>query len=324
MPRFQRPSFSREPSIWDTYAGEYPAITSWGAPTYQYWWPYPFGDPSAKQGGVSPAEKLEDPNTARVPPLAPPPSRSPLGTVSPPAVDGSSVTSPDVEGSGMFPGEAGGGEGPAPSPGPQPGDVTGFDPGAASLAASAALGMIPNPLQGILGLALEAGRLAGPLALSGIPGNLQEVTLDSQGRPIRGEPVVPSRRGFMGVPLGPFVRRGDVETTFGGSIGESPSFSNPSPLGDALDTGPAVGPPGEAPETQGVHGLPGPPGLPTESVGLTGLPSVTPAPTGIGPSSQFGSELETATEAPSLGPAPEDFSGFGDFSTANGGGGAGK
>ena len=287
MPRFQRPSFSREPSIWDTYAGEYPAITSWGAPTYQYWWPYPFGDPSAKQGGVSPAEKLEDPNTARVPPLAPPPSRSPLGTVSPPAVDGSSVTSPDVEGSGMFPGEAGGGESPAPGPGPQPGDVTGFDPGAASLAASAALGMIPNPLQGILGLALEAGRLAGPLALSGIPGNLQEVTLGPQGQPIRGEPVVPSERGFMGVPLGPFARRGDVESTFGGH--EAPE--NPLDSSDPLDLGPGITPltPGPLAPPAPTPGPPAPPAFDlaedTQDLFDIGLASFTKGPpTGPAPS----------------------------------------
>lgn len=69
--RFQRLPSSREPSIWDQYQGEYPAKTAWEAPTYEHWYPYPFGDPYAGTGGVSPLEKLMDPGARGVTPEAP-------------------------------------------------------------------------------------------------------------------------------------------------------------------------------------------------------------------------------------------------------------
>lgn len=69
--RFQRLPSSKEVSIWDAYQGEFPALTSWAAPTYEHWYPYPFGDPS---GGRSPLEKLTDPGAPTPAPAATPPN----------------------------------------------------------------------------------------------------------------------------------------------------------------------------------------------------------------------------------------------------------
>lgn len=81
--RFQRPPSSREPSIWDAYTGVYPEnTTAWAAPTYQWWYPHPFG-----QEGYSPLEKLTNPEETQVSPST---AKPPIG---PPAVQGAGGTS---------------------------------------------------------------------------------------------------------------------------------------------------------------------------------------------------------------------------------------
>ena len=134
MPRFQRPTWSREPSIWDEYLtqeGQYPAKTAWAAPTYEHWWPFPFPAPDVP-GAPSPAQRLADPEGTQdqvpsVPQFAPSFPATPTdGAVAGPA------TAPGITESGL-PGLAGlvggaaagqatkrlvGGESPAPIPGP--------------------------------------------------------------------------------------------------------------------------------------------------------------------------------------------------------------
>ena len=279
MARFGREASSREPSIWDTYQGEYPAISAWGAPSYQYWYPYPFTSPSNPKAAtptdraVSPSEKLEDPLAAMGgSSTAPsggspflPGASNPLADVAQPAVGGSLP----VEGGGR---ELIGGEGNAGPQAPDVGDITGPDPGALNFMAQMVLGGIPNPFTGPAALAAEAARVglgqSVPALLSGVPSNMQEVTVDSQGQRIRGEPVVPSSR-VMGLPLGPFMPRGQVENAFGGPEVEGDPASMVATHTGQEATGPLgspVSPPVDVSPTSGPTGPSvGPPGLPDPS-----------------------------------------------------------
>src|SRR3990167_2481722 len=93
MARFQRTPESREKSIWDTMLspeGDYGAKTAWAAPTYEWWYPYPYTDPNAKGPSLSPMEKLLDPN-ARVPSEGATPSVPNLATGGVPQGEGFSL-----------------------------------------------------------------------------------------------------------------------------------------------------------------------------------------------------------------------------------------
>ena len=143
MARFQRLPSSREPSIWDAYGGDFPATTTWGAPTYQHWYPFPFGDPSAPKGGVSPSERLDNPLAGITPPAPSTPAPSAPGETSPfptlpPAVEaGTSPTAADVSGAGGL-----GGEGTAgPQGSPLGSSLSESDPSAAIAFGRGALGL---------------------------------------------------------------------------------------------------------------------------------------------------------------------------------------
>lgn len=285
MARFGRDPSSREPSIWDSYQGEYPALTAWGAPTYQYWWPYPFTDPSRPTGAtageraVSPSEKLGDPlaaarpvpNVAGAAPFLPGGS-TPLAQVAP-AIDGA------------LPGEFEGGDsGPGAPVGPLGSSLSESDPSSALDVAGVMGGQaanvvnrgvgIANPMAGLLMEAVrgigasEARQGAVSQMLASIPASFLE---DTSGKSAygkymtTGEEVDPAYADLVeeGLPVAP---QGQVMPGWG-------QFSLP---------GNPAGPynaPGYAPGIQNTTNFGRTGGFETNPEGVpSGTPASTPAP----------------------------------------------